>query len=152
VEGLSFVEGDALSLPFGEGAFDVVMNVEASHCYPDFGRFLSEVGRVLKPGGHFLFADFREAGRRAEMEGALRASGMEVVADEDISARVVAGMRLNSPGYRALIQRLVPRPLRGLAGRFAGVEGSRIFRELQTGQTVYLLYHLRKAMRTEERI
>jgi len=28
-----------------------VINVEASHCYPNFSRFLAEVARVLRPGG-----------------------------------------------------------------------------------------------------
>jgi SAM-dependent methyltransferase len=120
------------------------MNVEASHCYPDFGRFLSEVGRVLKRGGHFLFADFREAGERAGLERALAGSRMERVFCENISAGVVRGMRMNTPRYRGLIEGLVPRGLRGMAGRFAGVEGSRIFGELERGETVYLLYHLRK--------
>jgi ubiquinone/menaquinone biosynthesis C-methylase UbiE len=144
VDGLAFEVGDAMALPFEEGVFDVVMNVEASHCYPDFAGFLREVRRVLKPGGHFLFTDFREAGERAGLEGALRGSGMEVVSCEDISMGVVKGMRMNTPGYRGLIEKLVPRGLRGLAGRFAGVEGSRIFGELERGETAYWLYHLRK--------
>src|SRR5579863_313982 len=31
--GLSFVAGDAERLPFADGSFDAVLNVEASHCY-----------------------------------------------------------------------------------------------------------------------
>ena len=57
--GLDFVHGDAESLPFADESFDAVINVEASHGYPDFPRFLAEVARVLRPGGHFLYADFR---------------------------------------------------------------------------------------------
>ena len=59
VDGLTFVQGDAEHLPFEADTFDAVINVEASHCYPDFPRFLAEVARVLRPGGHFLYADFR---------------------------------------------------------------------------------------------
>lgn len=59
IEGLKFVQGDAQNLPFPDNSFDALVNVEASHCYPDFPRFLSEVARVLKPGGYFLYADFR---------------------------------------------------------------------------------------------
>src|ERR1700733_770459 len=54
VDGLSFMQGDAENLPFPDRTFDAVINVEASHCYPHFPRFLSEVARVLKPGGLFL--------------------------------------------------------------------------------------------------
>ncbi len=51
VSGLSFVQGDAQQLPFPDQSLDAVVNVEASHCYPDFPGFLAEVARVLKPGG-----------------------------------------------------------------------------------------------------
>jgi SAM-dependent methyltransferase len=54
VDGLVFQQGDAESLPFESNTFDAVINVEASHCYPNFPRFLAGVARVLRPGGHFL--------------------------------------------------------------------------------------------------
>ena len=57
--GLDFVHGDAENLPFPDQSFDAVINVEASHLYPRFPRFLAEVARVLRPGGHFLYADVR---------------------------------------------------------------------------------------------
>lgn len=57
--GLDFVRGDAENLPFDDESFDVVLNVEASHCYPHFRRFLAEVVRVLRPGGYFPYADLR---------------------------------------------------------------------------------------------
>ena len=44
-------------------SYDAVVNVEASHLYPDVPRFLAEVARVLRPGGHFLYADFRRRQR-----------------------------------------------------------------------------------------
>ena len=49
VTGLKFMQGDAMNLPFAAESFDIVINVEASHCYPDFSQFLKEVVRVLKP-------------------------------------------------------------------------------------------------------
>ncbi len=59
--GLDFVQGDAENLPFPDQSFDAVINVEASHQYPHFRRFLTEVARVLGPGGHFLYTDSRRA-------------------------------------------------------------------------------------------
>jgi SAM-dependent methyltransferase len=47
--GLDFVHGDAEKLPFPDDSFDAVINVEASHAYPQLSRFLSEVARVLRP-------------------------------------------------------------------------------------------------------
>ena len=38
---------------------DAVIDADASYTYRDFERFFGEVARVLRPGGHFLYADFR---------------------------------------------------------------------------------------------
>ncbi|MFD1045581.1 methyltransferase domain-containing protein, partial [Kibdelosporangium lantanae] len=60
---LRFVCGDAESLPFEDDSFDVVINVESSHNYPNLPGFFSEVARVLRPGGHLsvvdIFTDYR---------------------------------------------------------------------------------------------
>src|SRR5689334_3973277 len=58
---LTYVEGDAEQLPFEDGEFDLVINVESSHNYPDVERFFGEVARVLKPGGHFSVIDVYDA-------------------------------------------------------------------------------------------
>lgn len=142
---LAFVAGNALALPFGDATFDAVLNVEASHCYPDFARFVSEVQRVLKPGGHFLFTDFRDQPDVAALDARLQESGLTVTLRDDISARVLRGMAMNTPHYRALIEQLLPQPLHRMAARFAGTEGSPIHQALRTGESHYLLYHLRKA-------
>jgi len=57
--GLTFVRGDAQSMPFPASSFDAVVNIESSHCYESMDTFLSEVCRVLRPGGRFFFADLR---------------------------------------------------------------------------------------------
>lgn len=145
IDGLTFSRGDALSLDFPDGAFDAVINVEASHCYPDIPRFLGEVRRVLRPGGRFLYADFRQKNPGHDvLRRQIEESGLAIVEEEDISADVVRGMELNHEKYIDLIHRRTPRVLHRLAKRFAGVKGSVIYRELQTGETVYVRYMLRK--------
>lgn len=53
---LRFFVGDALHLPFGERAFDVVVCSQVYEHVPDAGRMMSEIFRVLKPGGACYFA------------------------------------------------------------------------------------------------
>jgi ubiquinone/menaquinone biosynthesis C-methylase UbiE len=49
--------GDLSSLPDGDGSFDVVVDFAAVHHVPDWQGALSEIARVLRPGGQFLFED-----------------------------------------------------------------------------------------------
>jgi SAM-dependent methyltransferase len=53
----AFVAGDAVTLPFRDGAFDVVTCRIAPHHFPDVAGFVREVRRVLRPGGSFLVQD-----------------------------------------------------------------------------------------------
>ena len=49
--------GDSESLPFPDNFFDVVYCNDSFHHYPAPQNVLSEVQRVLKPGGTFLMGD-----------------------------------------------------------------------------------------------
>lgn len=40
-------------------SFDVAVNLESSHCYPNIRRFFAELTRVLRPGCVLLHADYR---------------------------------------------------------------------------------------------
>jgi len=85
--------------------------VESSHCYPSRERFFAEVKRVLRPGGHFLYADVfwphLEAVDLAEVEGMLASSGMSVLEAEDISQNVARARRLlaNDPTLELTLDR-----------------------------------------------
>ena len=105
--GLEFVQGDAENLPFPRESFDAVINIDSSHCYPHFDRFLGEVGRVLRPGGTFLYADARPRNECARWEAALAgAPGLRVVSWREIDAEVLRGMELNSAQRRAVMDSL----------------------------------------------
>jgi ubiquinone/menaquinone biosynthesis C-methylase UbiE len=140
VEGLSFVRGDAEDLPFPDDNFDAVVNVEASHCYPDFPRFLAQVARVLRRGGHFLYADFRFNDGLATWERALASARLKMRAARAINPEVLRGMDLNSRRSLELLARHLPGFMHPLGRDFAGVQGSRIYAGLQTGQISYRSY------------
>ncbi|MBD2294393.1 class I SAM-dependent methyltransferase [Anabaena sphaerica FACHB-251] len=54
---LIYLEGNAESLPFAEGQFDAVFNTISFLHYSQPERVLSEVARVLAPGGRFYLVD-----------------------------------------------------------------------------------------------
>jgi ubiquinone/menaquinone biosynthesis C-methylase UbiE len=139
VRGLSFIQGDAEKLPFADGSVDVVINVEASHCYPSFSKFLAEVARVLRPGGRFLYADFRfdDDGGIARWERALAESPLEQISFRAIDAEVLRGMERNAARSQALIARHLPKFLHALGRDFAGIPGSRVYNALKQGTLSY---------------
>jgi SAM-dependent methyltransferase len=145
MEDLIFRQGDAEHLPFESETFDAVINIEASHCYPDFPRFLAEVARVLRPGGHFLHADFRFADGLVRWEEALAAGPLQIERTRMINAEVLRGMDRNSTRSLELIARHLPKFLHGLGRDFAGVKGSRIYNALVEGELSYRSYCLVKA-------
>jgi SAM-dependent methyltransferase len=53
---VSFRQADALNLPFGDDSFDLAVCQFGVMFYPDKVRGNSEVRRVLRDGGHYLFA------------------------------------------------------------------------------------------------
>ena len=94
-----FMNGDAMGLPFLDNSFEVVNCCGALHLFADVPHALGELSRVLKPGGRFTFATFRQregalaerivrlrqsatginAFRPAELEQRLNQAGLEEV-------------------------------------------------------------------------
>ncbi|MEO7413468.1 MAG: phthiotriol/phenolphthiotriol dimycocerosates methyltransferase [Opitutaceae bacterium] len=146
VEGLNFVQGDAQNLPFADATFDVVVNVEASHCYPSFPRFLQEVSRVLRPGGDFAYTDFRFRSQWTEWENAISSTPFQMRQAREINAEVLRGMDRNSGRSLALILRHLPAFMHGLGRDFAGVKGSRVYTAIQDRVASYRSWHFEKPM------
>ncbi len=144
LEGLEFVQGDAENLPFADASLDAVINVEASHCYPHFPKFLAEVARLLRPGGYFLYADFRFKDGLAAWEQAMAASPLKLVRTKYISPEVLRGLDSLSDRSQELVSQLLPRSLHWLGRYFAGTKGSRVYTSLQSGEMVYRSYCFQK--------
>jgi SAM-dependent methyltransferase len=143
--GLTFRRGDAEALPFPVAAFDVVVNVESSHLYPRPDRFFREVHRVLRPGGHFLFADLGDRARMDGLAAQFRQAGFEIVAARDITANVVAAIEADDHRRSGILRSVARDDLeyQDLAAwaRLVGTPGHRAYRE---GDDQYWSYVLRK--------
>ena len=137
--GVDFVHGDAEKLPFPDQSFDAVINLESSAAYPHFSRFLAEVARVLRPGGHFLYADLRPSDSVAAWETALAGAPMRMLSREVINAQVLRGLEKNAPRILDLIGRM-PKGLRGIGREYSGMEGTGFYRAIQREKYLYRMY------------
>lgn len=62
-----FQHADAMRLPFADGSFDAVMALESLCHMPDRQQVLTEVSRVLRPGGRLVLTDVFERFPRKEV-------------------------------------------------------------------------------------
>lgn len=143
VAGLSFRQGDAEALPFADGSFDVVVNVESSHCYGSMEGFVGEVSRVLRPGGHLLFTDHRPRERLGRLRGQLTGA-LDLVEEERITPGIVRALDRDNDRRLALIERQAPRLLRRQFREFAATRGTPLYESFRGGAVEYLRFVLQK--------
>lgn len=106
ITNVRLVHGTAVALPFPQGSFDIVINIESSHMYPDWSAFACSVARVLRIGGAFAWTDIVAFGGHKLIMGLeirglslvrqimwlLDAIGMDVVLVDDIGVNVMIAM------------------------------------------------------------
>ena len=57
LDNAEFIVGDAENLPFKDNSFDIIINSQSFHHYPNPQSFFNEVSRVLKPNGKLILRD-----------------------------------------------------------------------------------------------
>ncbi|PKP36711.1 MAG: class I SAM-dependent methyltransferase [Bacteroidetes bacterium HGW-Bacteroidetes-15] len=144
VEGLKFITGVAEEPPFADSSFDVVVNVESARCYKSIKTFFAEVHRMLRPGGHFCFADMIKKGEYQEMRNDLISSGMEIISETNISQNVVKALDLDNERREAIISKKVPKFLKKAFFQFAGTKGTERYESFANGKMEYWHFVLRK--------
>jgi ubiquinone/menaquinone biosynthesis C-methylase UbiE len=144
VEGLQFVAGVAEEPPFADESFDVVVNVESARCYKSIRKFFAEVNRMLRPGGHFCFADMIKKGEVESIRKDLLSSGMEIVSETEITKNVVKALDCDHERRESAIVNKVPGFLRKSFLQFAGAKGSERYESFASGKMEYWHFVLRK--------
>jgi ubiquinone/menaquinone biosynthesis C-methylase UbiE len=104
---VTFVVGDAQSLPFADGSFDRVLNIESAHGYPDRLGFFREVHRVLRAHGGFNYTDGIPPDTLDQQLADLNAAGLLVEAVEDITAGVLEALDRSSADRQALYDSMI---------------------------------------------
>jgi ubiquinone/menaquinone biosynthesis C-methylase UbiE len=146
IKGLSFGQGDAQNLKIADSSYDAIINVESSHRYPNMNAFLREVNRILKPGGYFLFTDFRYDHEMVELKQHLASTNLSMVKEEMITPKVVKALDIDDERKRKLVKRLAPRFLWNLALNFAGTKGSETYNHFESRKYEYFTYIYQKKL------
>lgn len=146
VDRLAFQHGNAESIPFPDDSFDIVLNVESSHCYANITKFILEAYRVLKPHGYFLIADFRSNESMNELHQSLKVvQWRESIKAYDITANVFSALDAYDTIRREIIKNATSfHFLRKFIGEFAGVSGGKIYESFRERFTSYHRFVCRK--------
>jgi ubiquinone/menaquinone biosynthesis C-methylase UbiE len=144
VPGLSFVQGVAEKIPFEEGSYDAVVNVESARCYRDIEVFFKGVYKVLDAKGHFLFADMIEKDEVEDIRKKLQNCGFKIVTESEITKNVTKGLEMDTMRRKELIHKKVPGMLHKSFENFAGTEGTKRFKSFTNGKFEYWSFVLSK--------
>jgi len=142
--GAQWLQGRADILPLSDASVDVVVNVESSHCYPSMADFLTEVYRVLRPGGYFAFCDLRSKVSAQRLDQQLADSGLKKLEKRTITPHVLQALDQLSQGREHTIIAKMPRFVRAAFRDFIAIKHSGMYNMLMDGQMVYVHYLLQK--------
>lgn len=140
---LSFVEGQAESLPFPDDSFDHVVSVEASRAYGDIMAFFAEVRRVLRPGGTFLLTDMRWHEDMVVLKQQIQEAGFEIETEVNIAPNVVRALERDNERKVELMKKRVPKMFLSAFSEFAGTIGSDRYAAFADGRMNYFSWNLR---------
>ena len=146
---VAFVEGDAEHLPVPDGAFDVVINIESSNCYPNINSFYAEAHRVLREGGWFLYADILRAEEFEANVPLIRRMGFELAREVDITTNVLLACE------ETAVRRLkvyTNHEERAYMANFLAAPGSDLFRAMQEGSVQYRIFKILKPATCPHRV
>jgi len=142
--GLTFKVGKAEDIPLKSLSCDALVNVESARCYSDISLFFTEVHRVLKKGGYFLFADMIERDEVESIRKRLKAVGLEIQSEKNITKNVAAGLEKDTQRRQELINANIPGLLQSSFASFAGTKGTKRFNAFRDGTFEYRSFVIRK--------
>ena len=128
LENLNFLVGDSAKLPFKDNSVDIILNVESSHCYPSIPDFISEVCRVLKPGGHFLYCDLVIDSNLDDHLNNMKNNNLSDLNYIDITENIIKASELMTDDRNNIINKVNSSFLRKVLKSFASVKGSKIYK------------------------
>ena len=138
INNLNFLIGDSENIPFKNECFDVVINVESSHCYPSIPNFINEVSRVLKPGGSFLYCDFLINSSIDDHLDKLSHINFITESFTNITPNIIKASDLMTEQRKNLLKTVRSSFLKRVLESFAAVKGSKIYNSFVDGHYKYI--------------
>jgi len=144
IKKLKFVQGDAENLGMKDESFDVVINVESSHCYGKIDRFFAEVFRVLKEDGVFLYTDFMKPEEATRRENVFKTIGFKIIKKKDITGNIIRSMDLENKRKVDAITKF-SKFTRYFLDQFVGLQTSKVYKVFKDREWVYMAYYLTRS-------
>ena len=136
-----FLLGDAEDLPFADGSFDVVTNIESSHHYEQIEKFYRGVYRVLSAGGHFLYATMLPAARFSRDVNLIEKIGFVLERNQDITRNVLAACDQDKVG---VFGGMISADQHAWIADQVSLPGSATYNNMESGKAWYRMFKLRK--------
>lgn len=140
---IEFIRGDAEKQIFPNKTFDVVFNLESSHCYFSKRKFYENVHNILRDDGYFIYSDlFWHDYLIKEMENEFDEVGFYIEKKEDITPQVFRSIEIKSFVWQYYVaDGLAPKEM---LNNFVSGPGSELHGLFEDGTVKYNLYVLRK--------
>lgn len=138
----NFKEADAESFSFNN-IFDVIINLESSHCYRSKKAFFNNVQQSLKTDGTFIYADIRKSDKGTTIEQELEAAGFIIKHKKEITKGVVKAIDEHSAARFPFTHKypyLVPKTIKNINVS----QHSDTYNKLKSGAVSYWSYILKK--------
>ena len=106
--------------------------------YQSMNDFVSEVIRVLRPGGFFSWTDILWKQGLDATNQYFRKSELRMIREWDITPSVLRALELDHDRQLNIIKCLAPKFMHRMICEFAAVKGTQVYRSLENRKRVYL--------------
>ncbi|MBD3922235.1 class I SAM-dependent methyltransferase [Paenibacillus sp. PR3] len=142
-----YLVGDAENIPFADESFDVVLNIESAHAYPNRKRFYEEAYRILRYGGVFLYTELMLEEEAAQNVRLLEEAGLSVIRNQDVTSNVLLSCDENAKqrtGAQGIANDANASRNIGDIHDFIALPGSKKYEEMKAGKRQYRMMNLVK--------
>ena len=141
---INYIEGNALELNLKE-KYDVIINIEASHCYNNYTKFYKNINNILNKNGTFIYLDFIKNDEHKLLEKDIN-KYFNIVKYNDITNNVVQSLINDNIRKKKLIDTNIKYNIlfRYIAYHLYGLKDSIVFNRFKTKYFTYFAYILKK--------